>query len=33
VRETTRLNPAVSIGQILLQIAGKAFDFSALPLR
>src|SRR5665213_981838 len=32
-RGMIRSNPAVSNGQILFQIAGKAFDFPALPLR
>ena len=32
-RGTPRLNPEVSISQVLFQIAGKAFDFTALPLR
>lgn len=32
-RGMIRSNPAVSSGQILFQIAGKAFDFTALPLR
>src|ERR1035437_1103398 len=32
-RGTTRLNPVVSIRQVLFQIAGKASDLPALPLR